>query len=248
MVSDYCDLFLCTSHTNDSFIAKPIYGTVLVPIESLPYFQPQVQIPVPVPMTQIHKEKVSEKQPEADYWAWETEKTIVSKQSTITRKSSTNERRISTTVVTQPTQSKTGRKKRVMKKDKFAARICSDADRRIIQLAEWTAGDSVPIIQKGDKPARTEDAKHPEKRSEYIGVSKNGKNWQALVVIDSEKVYMGSFKTQEEAALVYDLYSIIVNYKDAKANKPYTVREVQKLLYFFKKNNYKFNPTEYLNQ
>lgn len=50
-------------------------------------------------------------------------------------------------------------------------------------------------------------------RAKYIGVSKNGNNWQSLIVINNTKVYMGTYKTQQEAATIFDFHSMIVHYK-----------------------------------
>ena len=49
-----------------------------------------------------------------------------------------------------------------------------------------------------------------------------GKNWQVLMMIDQAKKYIGSYRTEEEAARVYDKYSILVNGIKAKTNFSYT--------------------------
>ena len=56
------------------------------------------------------------------------------------------------------------------------------------------------------------------RRSRYVGVSKNSNNWQVLINMNNQKVYIGSYPTQEEAAVVYDFYSIVVHGKKAKTN------------------------------
>lgn len=40
--------------------------------------------------------------------------------------------------------------------------------------------------------------------SKYRGVSKNGNCWQVLIMYDRHKYYIGNFKSEDEAAKVYD--------------------------------------------
>ena len=40
--------------------------------------------------------------------------------------------------------------------------------------------------------------------SGYKGVTANGNNWKACIKIDGHQFYLGTFKTKEEAARVYD--------------------------------------------
>ena len=68
------------------------------------------------------------------------------------------------------------------------------------------------------------------RRSSYIGVSKNGDVWQALIVIDSKKTYIGSYYTEEEAAIAYDFYSIVIKQFAEKTNFDYTLRLIKKMV------------------
>ena len=44
------------------------------------------------------------------------------------------------------------------------------------------------------------------KQTSYIGVSKNGPNWQSLITINKRKTYIGTFMTEKEAAKAYNYY------------------------------------------
>ena len=44
------------------------------------------------------------------------------------------------------------------------------------------------------------------KQTSYIGVSKNGPNWQSLITINKKKTYIGTFMTEKEAAKAYNYY------------------------------------------
>ena len=62
-------------------------------------------------------------------------------------------------------------------------------------------------------------------RSRFIGVSKNGPNWQALISINKRKTYIGSFCSELEAAKAFDKYSILMNNLTAKTNFSYNKTE-----------------------
>ena len=39
----------------------------------------------------------------------------------------------------------------------------------------------------------------------------NGTKWQALHMVNKNKRYLGSFKTEEEAAVAYDMHSFLLH-------------------------------------
>ena len=67
--------------------------------------------------------------------------------------------------------------------------------------------------------------------SKYRGVSRNGNQWQALIMIDKKKRYVGSYSKEEDAARAYDKVAIQNHgLLKAKTNFTYTKEEVDKLL------------------
>ena len=104
------------------------------------------------------------------------------------------------------------------------------------------------ILHKSEKPAKSKNSKHPEKRSKYIGVSKNGNNWQALVVIGPNKVYLGTYKNEIEASYVFDFYSIISHFTEAKVNRSYNATQILNMVTNFKNNNDDFDVVKYLKE
>ena len=67
------------------------------------------------------------------------------------------------------------------------------------------------------------------RKSLYRGVSKNGKNWQAIVSSKYFKGYIGTYPTEELAARVYDLVSIKNSGIKAKTNFQYNSHQIQKI-------------------
>jgi len=68
----------------------------------------------------------------------------------------------------------------------------------------------------------------------YIGVVKNGPNWQALVTISGKKTYVGTYLTPAEAAQAYDCYHMLEKSSKAKTNFDYTKQQVVELLCKFR--------------
>ena len=49
-------------------------------------------------------------------------------------------------------------------------------------------------------------------------------------MVEKKKIYIGTYKTEEEAAKVYDKFSILINGSNAKTNFCYTKADVLDIL------------------
>ena len=65
----------------------------------------------------------------------------------------------------------------------------------------------------------------------YRGVSRNGKSWQVLIMIDSEKIYLCTTEDPQLAALLYDIVIIQAKGLSARVNFNYTKRELLGILF-----------------
>jgi hypothetical protein len=90
----------------------------------------------------------------------------------------------------------------------------------------------IPAKQKASPRTNTNSSR----RSSYIGVFKNGPNWQALISIKRKKTYIGTYKTEEEAARAFDYYSILINNMVAVTNFNYSKRTILQLFSEHKKS------------
>ena len=52
-------------------------------------------------------------------------------------------------------------------------------------------------------------------------MSRNGKTWQVLIMINRNKNYIGNFKSEDEAAKVYDEYAMKYHKNKARLNFPH---------------------------
>mmetsp|Transcript_12267 Transcript_12267/g.12305 ORF Transcript_12267/g.12305 Transcript_12267/m.12305 type:complete len:111 (-) Transcript_12267:2-334(-) len=64
------------------------------------------------------------------------------------------------------------------------------------------------------------------RRSQYIGVSRNNSNWQALINVKNTKKYIGTFEDELEAAKTYDIYAVAMRREKALLNFSYTAQEM----------------------
>ena len=66
--------------------------------------------------------------------------------------------------------------------------------------------------------------------SRFRGVSKNGSQWQVLIMVKKKKRYLGSFNNEEEAARIYDKVALQNHGNKAKTNYDYTQDEIEKII------------------
>ena len=69
--------------------------------------------------------------------------------------------------------------------------------------------------------------------SKFRGVSRNGNQWQVLIMSNNKKYYLGSYRSEEFAAKVYDIFAIKM--KGIKARTNFTYNNIQ-IKNIFEKN------------
>ena len=79
---------------------------------------------------------------------------------------------------------------------------------------------SIKKIKDKEKEAAEEKKikKHIYRGSKYRGVSRNGKTWQVLIMVNRNKNYIGNFKSEDEAAKAYDEYAMKFHKNKARLN------------------------------
>jgi hypothetical protein len=146
----------------------------------------------------------------------------------------------------------TKKKGKASNKELFKPLIIKKANEALQKLVEefdqnsnsWANREVV--FEKADKSANPPGHVPKKQRANFIGVSKNGANWQSLIVINNVKVYLGTYKTQKEAAITFDFHSMVVKYKSARVNYDYWAREFMKMIEIFHRNNNEFIANLYL--
>ena len=71
--------------------------------------------------------------------------------------------------------------------------------------------------------------KKSNRSSIYRGVSKNGDNWQVLLMNNKRTYYLGNFQSEKIAARIYDLFSLKLRGYKAITNFPYDKEIINKI-------------------
>ena len=96
----------------------------------------------------------------------------------------------------------------------------------------------------GNKKSSKNYKKVQGRASQFKGVSKNGNNWQVLININYEKKYIGTFKTETQAALAYDFYALAFHKTNARTNFSYDQKIVEDMVSSYS-TNLEFIPEEF---
>ena len=66
--------------------------------------------------------------------------------------------------------------------------------------------------------------------SKYRGVSKNGNQYQVLIMFNKKKIYIGSFPDEEDAARIYDILTLKFRGIKAKTNYYYSYEQIKEII------------------
>lgn len=105
----------------------------------------------------------------------------------------------------------------------------SNEDDESTSLVEFKEKSKTKITNTNKKSIKNNLFLESLRSSQYRGVSKNGKQWQVLIMVKNQKLYLGTFKTELEAARHYDYYSIKHHGIKAKTNFYYDKGELEKI-------------------
>ncbi|CAI2380721.1 unnamed protein product [Moneuplotes crassus] len=145
-------------------------------------------------------------------------------------------------VIKQPSRTIKSRKKNRLLK----SRNTKEGLFQLQRILDSYAGTEELVVARSAKSKNNTRLHKSGRRSSYIGVSKNGDVWQALIMIDSKKTYIGSYHTEKEAAMAYDFFSIVLKQLAAKTNFDYSLTLLKKMVHNYHSNDQEFVPSECL--
>ena len=93
--------------------------------------------------------------------------------------------------------------------------------------------DSLTIIVGKRKTRRQANS---DRRSSFIGVSRNGPNWQAMISIRKKKTYIGTFEEERFAAEAFDFHSVLIHGLNAKTNFSYSKGKILEMMKRYQSN------------
>ena len=100
------------------------------------------------------------------------------------------------------------------------------------------------ILISSKRKAESKEGPISDTRSSFIGVSRNGLNWQALIAINKRKTYIGSYESEKDAALAFDFYSILLHSLTAKTNFSYSKDDIINMISNYRQNGNIFKPEQ----
>lgn len=123
-----------------------------------------------------------------------------------------------------------------------------DIDSCIENLSSLLSNNSLRFVV-GKIKIRPPNFETPKGRSSsYIGVSKNGDNWQVLINCGKFKKYIGTFSSEKHAAITYDFYSICLHLSKAKTNFTYDSQLISEMVESYESNSKSFDASVFLNR
>jgi hypothetical protein len=111
----------------------------------------------------------------------------------------------------------------------------------LLRVLSSISSTNISIVS-GKRKAKSRHGPMSSKRSCFIGVSRNGPHWQALITINKRKTYIGSYQTEQQAAVAFDFYSILLHSLSAKTNFSYTKEDIVDMIRNFSQNDEKLRP------
>jgi len=101
-----------------------------------------------------------------------------------------------------------------------------------------------PLIIKASKKPLPKRGNISKTRSNFIGVTKNASHWQALISVWRRKTYIGTYKSELEAAVAFDFICILLHKLSAKTNFSYSKDDILDMLYNYDRNDQVLVPSQ----
>ena len=118
-----------------------------------------------------------------------------------------------------------------------------DIDNNLVKLLHFIERGNQVNFERCSKSARGLFHGRSKRRSQYIGVLKNGVKCQVLLNEGKTKKYIGTYPSEVEAAIVHDFYAIGINGLSAKTNFDYNERQVAAMIQSYFEANKSFEPS-----
>jgi len=85
-------------------------------------------------------------------------------------------------------------------------------------------------VNNNETPVDINNNKKKSRGSRFRGVSRNGNQWQVLIMVNKKKRYVGSYSTEEEASKAYDKVCLQNHGVKAKTNYFYKEEEIIEIM------------------
>lgn len=123
-----------------------------------------------------------------------------------------------------------------IKKKTLLAKKVENMRSKVMKSLDTIIDNNMQLLKSCTKTV-SKCSSNSARRSQYIGVFRNGPNWQALISINNKKTYIGSYSSEQEAARAFDYNSIMLHELSARTNFAYTKLEIMSLINHFSSVN-----------
>ena len=103
-------------------------------------------------------------------------------------------------------------------------------DKKEKEIKKFKSNETNQIKENLKKNDENLEKNRKPRGSKYRGVSRNGNQWQVLIMVNKKKRYVGSYSKEEDAARAYDKVALQNHGSKAKTNFDYTKKEVEEIL------------------
>mmetsp|Transcript_10970 Transcript_10970/g.9704 ORF Transcript_10970/g.9704 Transcript_10970/m.9704 type:complete len:118 (-) Transcript_10970:21-374(-) len=102
------------------------------------------------------------------------------------------------------------------------------------------------LISSQHKSTRGLHNGRSRRRSKFIGVLGSRTRWQSLINVGNKKTYIGTYKTEKQAALAYDIFALGMHFQDAKTNFTYNSENLIPLIHHYFEADGKICPEKFI--
>ena len=131
-------------------------------------------------------------------------------------------------------------------KQRKRKRYLPNIDNNLVKLLNFISLNKMIEFDHCNKSSRGLHNGVSTRRSQFIGVLKNGNRWQVLINIGRTKKYIGTFLNEKEAAIVHDFYSVGINGRKGKTNFSYSQDLVKNMILSYFENNRYFDANPFI--
>ena len=121
-----------------------------------------------------------------------------------------------------------------------------DIDANLMKLMKLISLNKKVEFEHWNKSSRGLHNGVSNRRSQFIGVLKNGNRWQVLINVGRTKTYIGTFWNEKEAAIIHDFYSIGINGRKGKTNFSYDQVLVERMISSYFENDRCFDAAPFI--
>ena len=119
-------------------------------------------------------------------------------------------------------------------------------DSDLMKILQQARNGDLKDLFSEKKLMKSQINKSSRRSSQFIGVSKNGDNWQSLINHGHSKKYIGTYSTEIEAAIAYDFFAIALQGSKSRLNFRYNCEILVEMINSYYEDERTFIPNKFI--